>query len=155
MDNISKNTEHVKLVCNMYTYLRIHRTEHVITLLKYPLSTSSTVLHDNSQIKYKDPSIWLWILHTGADGRHLIWPKSQHTYSAKEMSPSPFVSNSMKKSEGAQCSSPGWRSPLSLPSLTIFDSEGGNTGTTALIKSVGNMYTSPSGLWMDAKYSKI
>uniref|UniRef100_A0A0A9CHI4 Uncharacterized protein n=1 Tax=Arundo donax TaxID=35708 RepID=A0A0A9CHI4_ARUDO len=76
-------------------------------------------------------------------------------YSAKEISPSPFVSNSMKNSDGAQCNSPGWRSPLSLPSLTIFDSDGGKTGTTALIKSVGNMYASPSGLWTDAKYSKI
>ena len=27
--------------------------------------------------------------------------------------------------------------------------------TAALIRSVGNMYISPSGLWTDAKYSKI
>ena len=61
----------------------------------------------------------------------------------------------MKNSDGAHCSSPGWRSPLNLPSLTILDSDGGKTGTTALIRSVGNMYISPSGLWTDAKYSKI
>uniref|UniRef100_A0A0A9E461 Uncharacterized protein n=1 Tax=Arundo donax TaxID=35708 RepID=A0A0A9E461_ARUDO len=60
-------------------------------------------------------------------------------YSAKEMRPSLFVSNSMKNFDGAQCNSPGLRSPLNLPSRTMVDSDGGKTGTTALIKSAGNM----------------
>jgi hypothetical protein len=55
------------------------------------------------------------------------------------MRPSLFVSNSMKNSDGAQCNSPGLRSPLNLPSRMAVDSDGGNTGTTALIKSAGNM----------------
>ena len=76
------------------------------------------------------------------------------SYSEKEMSPSPLVSKSMKNFEGAQCNFPGTVSPLRNPSLTRFDSDGGNTGTTARIKSSGVIRTSPSGVLKDAKYSK-
>lgn len=77
------------------------------------------------------------------------------TYSEKDISPSLFVSNNMKNFDGAQFKSPGCCSPRRCPSLTKFDSDGGNTGTTALIKSAGYINTSPSELRKDAKYSKI
>lgn len=70
------------------------------------------------------------------------------------MSPSPFMSNSMKNSEGGQYRSPGTSSPLRNPSRIRPDSEGGNTGTTARIKSAGVMSTSPEGVRTVAKYSK-
>lgn len=76
------------------------------------------------------------------------------THSGKDMSPSLLVSKSMKNCEGSQSSSPGTRSPLRKPSLTRFDSDEGNTGTTALIKSAGVIRTSPAGVRRDAKYSK-
>lgn len=79
----------------------------------------------------------------------------QIAYSGNDISPSLLVSKSIKKVDGAQRKSPGWRSPLRFPSLTLSDSDGGNTGTTALIKSAGVMNISPSGLRKDAKYSKI
>lgn len=75
-------------------------------------------------------------------------------YSEKEISPSLLVSKSMKNLEGAQCNSLGTVSPLRNPSLTRFDSDGGNSGTTARIKSAGVRRTSPSGVLKDAKYSK-
>lgn len=71
------------------------------------------------------------------------------------MSPSLLVSKSIKNVDGAQRNSPGSCSPLKYPSLTISESDGGKTGTTALIKSAGVMHTSPSGFLDDAKYSKI
>ena len=61
------------------------------------------------------------------------------THSAKEMSPSLLVSKSMKNWEGAHCNWPGTDSPLRKPSLTRFDLDDGNTGTTARIKSAGVM----------------
>ena len=70
------------------------------------------------------------------------------------MSPSLFVSKSIKNFEGAQCNSPGTRSPLKYPSLTRFDSDGGKTGTMARIKSAGVIKVSPEGVLTDAKYSK-
>ena len=80
--------------------------------------------------------------------------RSKNSYSAKEMRPSLLVSKSMKKVEGAQHSSPDiLLSPLKKPSLTRLDSDGGNTGTMALIRSDGLIYISPSGVWIDAKYS--
>ena len=75
-------------------------------------------------------------------------------YSEKEISPSLLVSKSMKNLEDAQCNSPGTVSPLRNHSLMRFDSDGGNTGTTARIKSAGVIRTSPSGVLKDAKYSK-
>lgn len=80
--------------------------------------------------------------------------ESSETHSPKDMSPSLLVSKSMKNLEGGQCNSPGTRSPLRNPSLTRFDSEGGNTGTTARIKSAGVINTSPAGVLTEAKYSK-
>lgn len=76
------------------------------------------------------------------------------THSLKETCPSLFVSKSMSKSEGAQRRSPGFLSPLKYPSLTRCDSEGGKTGITARIRSIGLMSNSPSGARNDAKYSK-
>lgn len=70
------------------------------------------------------------------------------------MRPSLLVSKSMKNLEGAQSNSPGTRSPLKNPSLTRVDSDGGNTGTIARIKSAGVISTSPPGVRNDAKYSK-
>lgn len=67
------------------------------------------------------------------------------------MSPSLLVSKSIKNFDGSQRKSPGTRSPLKKPSLTRLDSEEGNTGTTALIRSAGVMKTSPAGVRMDAK----
>ena len=69
------------------------------------------------------------------------------------MRPSLFTSKSMKNCDGAQCNSPGDLSPLRDPSLTTFDSEGGNTGTIARIKSPGLMRVSPLVFSTDAKYS--
>lgn len=77
------------------------------------------------------------------------------TYSGKEISPSLLVSKSIKNLDGEQCNSPGWCSPFKYPSLTISDSDGGKTGTTALIKSAGVIHISPSGFLDEAKYSKI
>lgn len=77
------------------------------------------------------------------------------TYSGNEIRPSLFVSNSKKKSDGAHRSSPGFGSPLNRPPLTMSDSDGGNTGTTARIRSAGFMNTSPSEFLTDAKYSNI
>lgn len=88
----------------------------------------------------------------------LIWKhevETQKAYSGNDISPSLLVSKSIKKFDGLQCKSPGLRSPLKYPSLMILDSDGGNTGTTARIKSAGNINTSPSGLRKDAKYSNI
>jgi hypothetical protein len=76
-----------------------------------------------------------------------------NTHSGKEMSPSLFVSKSIKNSEGSHCNVPGTCSPLREPSLTRLDSEGGNTGTTARIKSAGVIKTSPPVVLFDAKYS--
>ena len=70
------------------------------------------------------------------------------------MSPSLSTSKSIKKSEGAQCNSPGFLSPPKYPSLTRLDSDGGKTGTTARIRSAGFISNSPSGDRKDAKYSK-
>lgn len=69
------------------------------------------------------------------------------------MRPSLLVSNSMKNSEGGQCSSLVMSSPFRYPPLTTSVSDGGNTGTTALIRSAAVMYTSPEGDLKDAKYS--
>uniref|UniRef100_A0A9I9EBP2 Uncharacterized protein n=1 Tax=Cucumis melo TaxID=3656 RepID=A0A9I9EBP2_CUCME len=72
--------------------------------------------------------------------------EGSNSYSAKEMRPSLLVSKSMKNLEGAQHSSPEiLLSPLRKPSLTRLDSDGGNTGTMALIRSDGLIYISPSG----------
>lgn len=73
------------------------------------------------------------------------------TYSGNEISPSLLVSKSIKNFEGAQFNSPGTLSPLKNPSLIRFDSEGGNTGTIARIKSAGVIKTSPAGVRIDAK----
>jgi hypothetical protein len=82
--------------------------------------------------------------------------RSMHrTYSGNEIRPSLFVSNSKKNSDGEHRSSPGFRSPLKRPSLTMSDSDGGNTGTIARIRSAGSMNTSPSEFRTDAKYSNI
>ena len=70
------------------------------------------------------------------------------------MSPSLFVSKSIKNSEGSHSNEPGNCSPLKEPSLTRLDSEGGNTGTMARIKSAGVIKTSSPGIRFDAKYSK-
>lgn len=75
------------------------------------------------------------------------------THSLKDTWPSLFVSKSIKNFEGAHCSSPGLLSPLRYPSLTRCDSDGGNTGTTALIRSAGVINISPSSASKDAKYS--
>lgn len=90
---------------------------------------------------------------------NVVNPNCRHfvqvaTHSANDISPSPFVSNSIKKSEGAQRNSPGTNSPFRNPSLTRLDSDGEKTGTTALIKSAGVISTSPLGVRIDAKYSK-
>lgn len=77
------------------------------------------------------------------------------TYSGKDISPSLSVSKSIKKEDGAQCNSPGTRSPLKYPSLTILDSDGGKTVTTARIKSAGVIHISPFVFLDVAKYSKI
>lgn len=74
-------------------------------------------------------------------------------YSLKETCPSLFISKSMSKLEGAQRSSPGFLSPHKYPSLTRCDSEGGKTGITARMRSIGVMSNSPSGARNDAKYS--
>lgn len=75
------------------------------------------------------------------------------TNSGNDIRPSLLVSNSMKNSEGGQCSSLVMSSPLRYPPLTASASDGGNTGTTALIKSDAVMYASPEGDLKDAKYS--
>lgn len=75
------------------------------------------------------------------------------THSLKEIRPSSFTSNNIKNSEGAQRNSPGALSPIKYPSRTKWDSDGGNTGTTARIRSAGLISNSPSGFSADAKYS--
>nr|GMD75359.1 hypothetical protein Iba_chr13aCG14170 [Ipomoea batatas] len=47
----------------------------------------------------------------------------------------------------------GTFSPFRDPPLTLSASDGGKTGTTALIRSPGVIYTSPPGTLKDAKYS--
>ena len=76
------------------------------------------------------------------------------THSLKEMRPSLSTSKSMKNSDGEHLSSPGFLSPVKYPSLTRWDSDGGNTGTIALIKSAGFISNSPFDVRTDAKYSK-
>lgn len=71
----------------------------------------------------------------------------------KEIYPSLLTSKSMKKSDGEQRNSPGFLSPLKYPSLTRLDSDGGKTGTTALMRSSGLISNSPSDVQADAKYS--
>lgn len=75
------------------------------------------------------------------------------THSLKDTRPSLFTSKSMKNCEGEQRNSPGNLSPLRDPSLTMFDSDGGNTGTMARIKSPGVIRVSPRLFFTDAKYS--
>lgn len=75
------------------------------------------------------------------------------THSLKDIRPSLFVSKSIKNSEGAHRKSPGLLSPLRCPSRIRCDSEGGNTGTTARIKSAGVINVSPSSEEKDEKYS--
>lgn len=75
------------------------------------------------------------------------------THSANDISPSLLVSKSIKNSEGAHCKSPGDHSPFKDPTLTRVSLVGGNTGTTARIRSAGVINTSPSGVRNDAKYS--
>lgn len=76
------------------------------------------------------------------------------THSWKDISSSLSTSKSIKKCEGEQHKWPGLLSPFKYPSLTMLDSDGGKTGTTARIRSTGFMTISPSGVWQDAKYSK-
>ena len=75
------------------------------------------------------------------------------TNSGNDIRPSLLVSNSIKNSEGGQCSLLLMSSPFKYPPLTTSASDGGNTGTTALIRSDAVMYTSPEGDLNDAKYS--
>ncbi|KAK3006059.1 hypothetical protein RJ639_016677 [Escallonia herrerae] len=63
------------------------------------------------------------------------------------------VSKNIKNFEGAQRNLPGTDSPLRYPSLTRFASDGGNTRTTALIKSAGVINISPEGDFKEAEYS--
>ena len=75
--------------------------------------------------------------------------KTIEPYSGKYMNPSLLVSKSMKNCEGGQHNCPGIRSPLRKPSPTQFDSDGGNIGTSARIKSTDVIRTSPAGvLWV-------
>lgn len=93
-------------------------------------------------------------------GKMISWVENRETalrlgtHSLKDMWPSLFVSKSIKNFDGAHSSSPGFLSPLRYPSLTRCDSDGGNTGTTALIRSAGVINISPSWASKDAKYSK-
>ena len=59
--------------------------------------------------------------------------KTIEAYSGKDMNPSLLVSKSMKNCERGQLNCPGIRFPLRKPSRTQFDSDGGNTGTSARI----------------------
>lgn len=77
----------------------------------------------------------------------------QGAYSANDISPSLSVSKSIKNSEGEQSNWPGIFSPFRYPPRTLDASDGGNTGTTARIKSAGVINTSPEGDRKDAKYS--
>lgn len=90
-----------------------------------------------------------------AAGSGCLKNQKSSTYSGKDISPSLSVSKSIKKAEGLQYNSPGLRSPLKYPSLTMLDSDGGKTGTIARIRSAGFITSSPSKFWLDAKYLKI
>jgi hypothetical protein len=115
--------------------INIYATSVILKVLDKQLQIFKAFLQQMMSIYagVQIPSSIFWIQWFGPTS------KVHSTYSAKEMRPSLFVSNSIKNSDGAQCNSPGLRSPLNLPSRTMVDSDGGKTGTTALIKSAGNM----------------
>lgn len=111
----------------------------------------STVNYKRSEILQYTPTPKILLLSQHIE---IDTINNQATHSLKDISPSLFTSKSIKKSEGPQHNSPGLLSPLKYPSLTRLDSEGGNTGTTARIRSAGFISNSPSGDRKDAKYSK-
>ena len=85
---------------------------------------------------------------------NLIIPGSDYlySYSLNEIKPSPLVSNNIKKSDsGPGRKSPGVFSPGNDPSRIKPDSDGGKTGTTALIRSLAVINVWPSGNFTDAK----